>query len=35
MIERLNSCHIELKDLSHEIANAGEEVEFNPTDSTM
>ena len=29
-IERLNSCHIELKDLSHEIANAGEEVEFNP-----
>ena len=30
-IERLNSCHIELKDLSHEIANAGEEVEFNPT----
>ena len=30
-IERLNSCYIELKDLSHEIANAGEEVEFNPT----
>ena len=29
-IERLNSCYIELKDLSHEIANAGEEVEFNP-----
>lgn len=30
-IERLNSCYIELKDLSHEIINAGEEVEFNPT----
>ena len=30
-IERLNSCYIELKDLSHEIANASEEVEFNPT----
>ena len=30
-IERLNSCYIELKDLVHEISNAGEEVEFNPT----
>jgi len=30
-IDRLNSCYIELKDLSHEIANAGEEVEFNPS----
>ena len=30
-MERLNSCYIELKDLSHEIARAGEEVEFNPT----
>lgn len=27
---RLESCYIELKDLSHEIADAGEEVEFNP-----
>ena len=30
-IERLNRCYIELKDLAHEISNAGEEVEFNPT----
>ena len=30
-IERLNSCYIELKDLSHEIARADENVEFNPT----
>ena len=30
-IERLESCYIELKDLAHEVANAGEEVEFNPT----
>jgi len=30
-IERLDSCYIELKDLSHEIANASEEVEFNPS----
>ena len=30
-MERLNSCYIELKDLLHEIARAGEEVEFNPT----
>ena len=30
-MERLNSCYIELKDLSYEIARAGEEVEFNPT----
>ena len=29
--ERLDSTYIELKDLSHEIASAGEEVEFNPT----
>jgi len=27
---RLESCYIELKDLSHEVANAAEEVEFNP-----
>ena len=30
-IGRLDSCYIELKDLSHEIAGAQEEVEFNPT----
>ncbi len=30
-ISRLDSCYIELKDLSHEIANAGERIEFNPT----
>ena len=30
-INRLDSCYIELKDLSHEISNAGEEIEFNPT----
>lgn len=30
-INRLDSCYIELKDLSHEIMNAAEEVEFNPT----
>lgn len=30
-MERLDSCYIELKDLAHEIGNAGEEVEFNPT----
>ena len=30
-ISRLDSCYIELKDLSHEIAGAQEEVEFNPT----
>ena len=29
-IERLNSCYIELKELAHDIANASEEVEFNP-----
>ena len=28
---RLESCYIELKDLSHEVADAAEEVEFNPT----
>lgn len=27
---RLDSCYIELKDLAHEIADASEEVEFNP-----
>lgn len=30
-INRLDSCYIELKDLSHEIASAGERIEFNPT----
>lgn len=30
-VDRLNSCYIEVKDLSHEITNAGEEIEFNPT----
>lgn len=30
-MNRLNSCYIELKDLSHEIAGAQEEVDFNPT----
>ncbi|MDE5677295.1 DNA repair protein RecN [Phocaeicola sp.] len=30
-IDRLDSCYIELKDLSHEIASEQEEVEFNPT----
>ena len=30
-IDRLDSCFIELKDLSHEIINGAEEVEFNPT----
>ena len=29
--ERLNSCYIELKDISLEVANAQEEVEFNPS----
>lgn len=29
-MERLNSCYIELKDISREIGNAEEEVEFNP-----
>lgn len=28
--ERLNSCYIELKDLSHEISCTQEEIEFNP-----
>lgn len=28
---RLDSCYIELKDLSHEIADASEDIEFNPT----
>ena len=30
-IDRINSCYIELKDLSQEIAHASEEVEFNPS----
>ena len=30
-INRLDSCYIELKDLSHEIASAGERIEFNPS----
>lgn len=30
-VNRLDSCYIELKDLSHDIMNASEEVEFNPT----
>lgn len=30
-VNRLDSCYIELKDLAQEVANAGEEVEFNPT----
>ena len=30
-MDRLDSCFIELKDLSHEIINGAEEVEFNPT----
>ena len=29
--DRLDSVYIELKDLTHEVASAGEEVEFNPT----
>lgn len=29
--ERLENCYIELKDLAHEVSNAQEEVEFNPT----
>lgn len=29
--ERLESCYIDLKELSHEIANAQEEVDFDPT----
>ena len=34
-IGRLDSCYIELKDLSHEIAAHKEEVEFNPTPSGL
>ena len=30
-MDRLDSCYIELKDLSQDIANASEEIEFNPT----
>ena len=29
-VERLESCYIELKDMACEIADAGEEVDFNP-----
>ena len=29
-ISRFESCYIELKDLAHEVANAGEDIEFNP-----
>lgn len=29
-VERLSSCYIELKDIAHDIANAQEEIEFNP-----
>lgn len=29
--ERIESCHIELKDISHEVESALEQVEFNPT----
>lgn len=30
-VNRLESCYIELKDLAGEVANASEDVEFNPT----
>ena len=30
-VDRLDSCWVELKDLSHEVANAAERVEFNPS----
>ena len=30
-MERLDSCFVELKDLSHEVSNAAERVEFNPS----
>ena len=30
-VNRLESCYIELKDLASDVANASEEVEFNPT----
>ena len=30
-MDRLESCFVELKDLSHEVANAVERVEFNPS----
>lgn len=29
--ERLDSCYIELKDLAHEVMNACEKIEFNPS----
>lgn len=30
-VERLESCYIELKDLSHDITQSSENIEFNPT----
>ena len=30
-MDRLDSCLVELKDLSHEVSNAAERVEFNPS----
>lgn len=30
-VDRLDSCLVELKDLSHEVSNAAERVEFNPS----
>ena len=30
-LDRLDSCLVELKDLSHEVSNAAERVEFNPS----
>lgn len=30
-VDRLDSCWVELKDLSHEVSNAVERVEFNPS----
>lgn len=29
--ERLESCYIEMKDIAHDLENAQEEIEFNPT----
>lgn len=30
-VERLQSCYIELKDIAHDLSNAEEEIEFNPS----
>jgi len=30
-MDRLDSCFVELKDLSHEVGNAAERIEFNPS----